>query len=66
MQHTTLLRITSIVSILATIFAAFLTFANVYSGDYRLAAFCLALCGIGVILWRFANTADEEYHRGTK
>ena len=44
------LRIASIVSILATIFAAF----------------CLALCGIGVILWRFANTADEEYNRGTK
>jgi hypothetical protein len=56
------LRIASIVSIFATIFAAFLTFANVYNGDYILAAYCLVLCGIGVMLWRFANTADEEYN----
>ncbi len=56
------LRIASIVSIFATIFAAFLTFANIYNGDYILAAYCLVLCGIGVMLWRFANTADEEYN----
>jgi hypothetical protein len=54
------LQIASIASILSTIFAAFLVLANIYNGDYILAAYCLVLCGIGVMLWRFANTADEE------
>ena len=62
----TTLRIASIVSILCVIFAAFLSFGLAYNGDYIRATICLSLCGIGVLLWRFANTADEEYHRGTK
>jgi len=65
-MNSTTLRIASILSVLCTIFAAFLTFGLAYAGDYIRATICLSLCGIGVLLWRLANTMDEEYYRGTK
>ena len=62
----TTLRIASIVSILCVIFAAFLTFGLAYNGDYIRATVCLALCALGVVLWRVARDIQDDYYRGTK
>jgi len=59
---TTILRITSIVSILCIIFAAFLTFGLAYNGDYIGAMICLALCGLSVVNWLISNAVREEYY----